>query len=390
MRKIINYGSQFIDSADINSVKSSLKNELITSGKLVDIFEKKLSKYIGARHSIVCNSGTSALLLAFLALNIKKNDNVIIPSINFVASFNLLQSLGVNIYLCDVNPETGQMTPEKLIQCIKKNRLKKIKAIVKMYNGGYCDSYIEEFHLLKIKYNFKIIEDACHAFGASYKFKNKLYKIGSCRHSDISTFSLHPLKTITSGEGGILTTNNKLLHDKIKLYRSHGILRTKKHWNYDVIKNGYNFRLSDINCALGISQLKKINLFLKKRKLIYKYYIKRFKNFKNIISFPSFPNFNNHSYHLVIVNINFLKLKISKDDFFQKMLKMKIMCQFHYIPIYKFSVFKKKNNFKKKDFENSEKYYKTAVSLPIHYRLKNKDLVYIANILVKVLRQFKK
>ena len=150
-----------------------------------------------------------------------------------------------------------------------------------MYHGGYPEN-VKKFYDIKKKYNFLIIEDACHALGSEYEFKNKSFKIGSCKHSDISTFSLHPLKSITSGEGGIITTNNSKISKNIKLFRSHGISRNKKeHWKYDVIKHGFNYRLSDINCALGLSQLKKINFFLHKRKKIYKRYISELQNIIN-------------------------------------------------------------------------------------------------------------
>ena len=157
--------------------------------------------------------GTSALYLAFKSLNITSKDNIIIPSINFVASCNMLRLLGANVFIADVDKHTGQMRPIDVLNCIKKNNLKKIKAIVTMYMGGSPD-HVVEFYNLKKKINFKIIEDACHALGSKYKHKNKIYKIGSCKHSDISVFSMHPVKTITSGEGGLITTNTKEIYKR--------------------------------------------------------------------------------------------------------------------------------------------------------------------------------
>ena len=390
MKNLIPYGSQLIDKNDISAVTKALKQPLITSGPLVNRFEKSVERFLDVKHVLSCNSGTSALMLAFLSLEIKENDKVIIPSINFVASFNILKSMKAKVYLCDVDPKTAQMTPKNLIECIKRHKLNKIKAIVRMYHGGYCDENMEKFQKLKQKYKFKIIEDACHAFGSAYKVNNKMYKIGSCKNADISTFSLHPLKTITSGEGGLVSTNNKSIYNKMKLYRSHGILRSKKHWHYDVIENGYNFRLSDLNCALGLSQLKKTNSFIKKRKAIYEFYQKKLKCIKELISFPLYPKFNQHSYHLALVNISFDKLTISKDDFFKKMLKNGIMCQYHYRPIYKFSVYHKYYRVNKMDFKNSEKYHSTGISLPMYCGLSKKKLIYVINNLVKLLRASKK
>ena len=373
MLKHIPYGRQYIDKNDRDIVLKSLKKNLITTGDYVKKFEKKISKFLKVKYVTSCNSGTSALHLSFCAANLKKNDVIIMPAINFVSAYNMAVSLGAKVYLADVDPQTGQMTPATLINCIKKNKIKKIKIILTMYMGGYPENAVE-FYKIKKKFNCLIIEDACHAFGSRYFFKNKYYYIGSCKHADISTFSLHPLKPITTGEGGIVTTNNPKFFGKTVLYRSHGIIRNKSyHWKYNVITHGYNYRLSDINCALGISQLNKIHIFLKKRKKIYNFYIKHLDGYKNKVNFPKYNLKNMPSYHLMIMNIN---LKNKKDEFFKFLLKNKIIVQFHYIPLYKFSIFKDKLKYK-----NSEKYYSSTVSVPIFHELdKNKQLKIIKKI----------
>ena len=259
--KPIPYGKQYIDTKDKLSVLNSLSNDLITTGPLVNKFESKLKKYLQCKYSYVCSSGTSAIHLAMLSLNLTRGDIILMPAVNFIASYNMAKTIGLRIFLVDVDEYTGQITPNKFLECIKKNKLKKISALITMFHGGYPEN-IKKFYEIKKKFNFFIIEDACHAFGSEYKNKNKLIKIGSCKHSDVSTFSLHPLKTITSGEGGVITSNNAKIAKNIKLYRNHGILRNnKKHWEYDILKHGFNYRLSDINCALALSQLKKINFF---------------------------------------------------------------------------------------------------------------------------------
>ena len=266
----LSYGSHYIDTKDLNFVSKSLKNKKITTGPLVKIFEKKISKYLGVKYVSTCSSGTAALHLAFNAIKLKKDDIILMPAVTFIASYSMAKFFGAKIYLLDVDPNTGQITPETIIKCIKNNKLKKIKCLVSMYLGGYPNNIIE-FYKIKQKYGFKIIEDACHAFGSEYKSKNKFLKIGSCNHADISCFSFHPLKTITTGEGGAVTTNNKSFYDSILKFRSHGFYK-KNHWDYNLNKLGFNYRLSDINCALGISQLNKIDNFLKKRKQIYNFY----------------------------------------------------------------------------------------------------------------------
>lgn len=363
--KYIPYGRQYIDNQDKKLVLSSLSQDLITTGSFVAKFEEKLKKYFSCRYVYTCNSGTSAIHLAMLSIGLKKNDIVLMPAINFIASYNMAKIMQLRVYLVDVDEYTGQISPSKILECIKKNKLKKINALILMYHGGYPEN-IQNFYKIKKKYNFFIIEDACHALGSEYKNNNKSFKIGSCKHSDISTFSLHPLKSITSGEGGIVTTNNVKIANNIKLFRSHGISRNKnKYWHYDVLKHGYNYRLSDINCALGLSQLKKINFFINKRKKIFKNYISGIKEFNKFLLMPDHSKYIKPAFHLFTININFTKLKKNKNNFMKYLMKNKILAQQHYIPIYKFKVYKKNKN----NFIGSEKFYKNSVSLPIYVNL---------------------
>ena len=366
--KYIPYGRQFIDNNDKKLVLSALQNDLITTGPFVKKFEKKLKKYFKCKYSYVCSSGTAAIHLAMLSIGLKKDDTILMPAINFIASYNMAKIMQLNVYLVDVDEHTGQVTPDKIIECINKNKIKKIKALITMYHGGYPEN-VSKFYDIKKKYNCFIIEDACHALGSEYIFKNKFYRVGSCKHADVSTFSLHPLKTITSGEGGIITTKNSKIAKNIILFRSHGILRDKKmHWRYDVIKSGFNYRLSDINCALGLSQLAKVNFFLKKRKKIYEKYLNELKNFNSNLIIPEYSKNIRPSFHLFIINILFKKLNKNKDHFMKYLMDKKIIAQQHYIPIYKFSIYKRKNI----SFNGSKKYYDNSISLPIYVDLDKK------------------
>jgi dTDP-4-amino-4,6-dideoxygalactose transaminase len=365
--KIIPYGRQFIDKQDNKIVLSSLKSDLITTGKYVKRFEKNISNLFKSKYAISCSSGTSALHLSLMAISLKKNDTIIMPAINFIAAYNLSRLMGAKIFLADVDKYTGQMTPETLLDCISKNKIKKIKAIFVMYMGGYPENVIE-FHKIKKKFRFYLIEDACHSLGAQYSYKNKNFYIGSCQHSDIAAFSLHPVKTITTGEGGIVTTNNKLFAERIKTLRSHGIVRKKNnHWQYDVLQSGFNYRLSDVNCALGLGQLKKIDKFLNYRKKIFNFYKAEFKKIINKITIPFYKK-SKASYHLFLISINFKKIKSSKDKFLNFLRKNNIFCQYHYIPIYRFKLFNQKINLN--SYKGAEFYYKNTVSLPIFYDLK--------------------
>ena len=365
--KTIPYGRQYIDTHDIRFVSKALKEDLITTGRYVKKFESKISKFLKVKYAASCHSGTSALHLALMAIDLEKDDVIIMPAVNFIAVYNMAKLMNSKIFLADVNPLTGQMTPETLLECIKNNKLRKIKAIVTMYLGGYPENAIE-FYKIKKKFNCYLIEDACHALGARY-FNNKKYlPVGCCKHSDISTFSLHPVKTITSGEGGLVTTNNKFFYEKIISLRSHGIDKDRNfHWKYNLSKSGFNYRLSDINCALGLAQLKKIDKFIDYRRKIFNIYKAGLNEIVNSISLP-LENRNKPSYHLFLISINFKEIGSTKDKLLKFLKKNNIFCQYHYIPIYKFKLFKKKINLS--FYQGTEYYYKNSFSLPIFYNLK--------------------
>jgi dTDP-4-amino-4,6-dideoxygalactose transaminase len=373
--KNIPYGKQSVDSRDVKSVSKAMTQDLITTGNYVQKLEDEIVKLLKVKFALTCNSGTSAIHLAFLSINLSKNDIILMPAVNFIASYNLAKTMGAKVFLIDVDPLTGQITPESLLKCVRKNKIKKIKAIVTMYLGGYPENVIE-FYKIKKKLNCFLIEDACHALGAQYYYKNKNIFIGSCKHSDISTFSLHPVKTITSGEGGIMTTNNKNIFNKAKLFRSHGIKKSLFHWEYEVLLHGFNYRLSDINCAFAISQIKKMKKFIHLRKKIYLFYRKEFDNLNYFFLFPRYNNKNKPSYHLFLINFN--KFIYDKSTFLKKMLKNNIVCQYHYKPIFLFkNIFDQK--FNKKDFKGSMSYYKRAISLPIFPTLSQKNQKFIVN-----------
>ena len=362
----IPYNRQFISSEDVKAVSESLKMNLITTGPYVNKFENNLKKKLNVKYAVSCNSGTAALHLALMGINIKKNDIIIMPAINFIAGYNMARLMNARIFLADVDPLIGQMTPKTLLDCIKNNKLKKITAIVTMYLGGYPENVIE-FYKIKKRLNCYLIEDSCHAMGAAYLYKDKYLNVGCCYHSDVSTFSLHPVKTITAGEGGVITTNSKNIFDKIISLRSHGLKKNKNfYWKYDISETGFNYRLSDINCSLALSQLKKMKRFINYRRKIFNFYKKHLKKINNLTNFPNYTK-SKPSYHLFLISINFKKIKSSKDKFLNFLKKNNIFCQYHYIPIYKFKLFNQKPNLN--FYRGAEFYYKNALSLPIFYGL---------------------
>ena len=382
----IPYGSHSVDSKDLKNILKIKNKNIYTNGYFLNEFEKKTKKYLGSRYSLAVNSGTSAIHLAFKAINLKKGDNIIMPAINFVAAYSTAKLCRANIFLADIDYKSGQMSPKNVLDCVKKNKIKKVKAFITMYLGG-SPEFINDFYLLKNKLKCFFLEDACHAFGSSYKINNKTFKLGSCQHSDISTYSFHPVKTITTGEGGLITTNNFKFFKKIKEQRSHGIIRNvKQHWKYKIFETSLNYRLSEINCILGISQLKKINSFLRRRRLLSKIYKKNFNSIKNLLEPIYTHNSSLSAWHLYVVFINFEKLKIDKNKFIQKLKNDKIIVQQHYIPLYKVLSMKGKVY---KNFPNSERYFKNALTLPLFNDLSLEKQKYVINRIKKNLEYAK-
>lgn len=375
MSKNINYSTQYLDTGDRKEIIKSTFLKNITTGEYVIKFENKLKSFFGNSNTIVCSSGTSALELLISSHGIKKNDIILVPVVNFVSLTNVLRRVGAKIFYCDVDYKSGQVTPNDIYNCIKKNKLKKIKAFFTMQLGG--SSYdTEEFYKIKKKYKCYYFEDACHAFGSKYKFRKKIFKVGCCKHVDASTFSFHPLKSITTGEGGAVTFKNKEKYLASKINRSHGILRSKYSWRYDVIDLGHNYRLSDLNCALGFSQIKKISKFLKARRVIAKFYINQFKYIGNIKLCEKYNPLS--SYHLFRVIIDFKKIKKTKNNLFNFFKKNGFDLQHHYIPLYFFKSYKL---IKKKNFPNSLKYFESTISLPVFFKFKKKEAEKVINLL---------
>lgn len=376
---MISYGRQSVDSKDIKSVVSVLKSKMLTQGPEVTKFENKLKKFLGAKFTCVMNSGTAALHLACLALNLKKGDLVLTTPITFLASVNSILYVGATPIFVDINSKNYCIDVHKMERKIKEliKKGKRIKAaIITDYAGHPCDW--KNIKKLSLKYKFKTINDNCHSLGSKY-YKDIRY---ATKFADIVTHSFHPVKVITTGEGGSLTTNNKEIFKKVNLLRTHGVVRNndlkKKNgnWFYEMRDLGYNYRLSDINAALGVSQLQKLNKFIKKRKYIANFYNKEFK-FNNNFTVPQVESFCDHSFHLYPLKINFDNLKISKKKFFKKLLEKKINLQVHYIPIHLQKYYRKKFGYKIGDYPISENYYKKTVSLPIYFDLTTKQLNYI-------------
>ncbi len=392
MRRFLPYSRHSISKEDIKNVIKVLKSDFLTQGTNIYNFEKKFANYLGVKYAIACATGTAALHLSCIALGINKKSSLATSSITFVASANCAEYLGAKVHLTDIDKRTYCMCPKSLEELLRK---KKIDVVVPVHLCGHSAD-MRRIYNLKKKFKFKIIEDSCHALGGNYYN----YKVGSCKYSDISTFSFHPVKPITTGEGGMITTNNKKIYEKLLVLRSHGIIKTQSkfknkknafdkkivnRWYYEMITLGYNYRLTDIQSALGLSQLKKLDQFTIKRNKIAARYNKGFKNNVNIVT-PKVKDDTYHAYHLYTILINFKKILTTRNKFMTELLKHKIGSQVLYIPIYKQPYYYKKFKFNKHNFKNSENYYNHALSIPMFPSLtikEQKNIIYLINKLTK-------
>lgn len=379
MKKIIPYGRQFISNDDIKSVVKVLKSEYLTTGPLVKKFENKISKFVKSKYCLTFNSATSALHVACKAAGLGPGDILWTSPNSFVASANCALYCGAKVDFVDIELKNYNidinLLEKKLANAKKNNNLPKI-IIPILYAGHPHEMY--KLKKLSNLYKFKIIEDASHALGAKYKGEY----VGNCKYSDISIFSTHPVKMITTGEGGIATTNNKNYLIKMDMLRSHGITRNKNFFkikkrsitHYEQQLLGYNYRLNDLQSALGISQLKKLNFFIKERVKIKNFYEKNLKKFPLIL--PKEKKNYNSSWHLYPVLLDKKKTKKKKNEFLKYLRDNNILVNSHYIPIHTHPYYKNMG-FKYNDFKNSLFFYNYEISLPIYVGLSKLELNYI-------------
>ena len=376
---MIPYGRQEITEKDIKAVVDVLRSDFLTQGSVVPKFEHKLCEYTGAENAIAVNSCTSALHIACLALNLGPGDILWTSPISFVASANCGLYCGASVDFVDVDPDTALMSvnalESKLEQAKQQGKLPKIVIPVHLA-GQSCD--MKAISKLGEKYNFRIIEDAAHAIGASYLNKN----VGSCQYSDITVFSFHPVKVITTGEGGTALTNNLEVAKKMQLLRSHGITRDSKEmtnsivsdWYYEQISLGFNYRMTDFQAALGISQLSRLDEYVAKRSKIAHWYDEQFSNMTVIPLSDAGDGRSSH--HLYVSRVK--NGKDERDKLYNYLRKNGISVNLHYIPIYRQPFFNRKIR-----LFGVEKYFESAISLPIFPKLSKKDLKKIITVIYK-------
>ena len=380
---MIPYGKQWIDDDDIQSVIDILKSDWLTTGPKVDEFETAFSKFTESKYSIAVNSGTAALHCAMYAIDIKAGDEVIVPTMTFAATANsVLYQNGIPVFV-DVDPNTLLIDTND----IEKRITTKTKAIIAVDYAGQPVDY-DRLQNIANKNNLILISDSCHAIGAEYKGRS----LGSI--ADISTFSFHPVKNMTTGEGGMITTNNKIYMKRIRSFRNHGISTDHREraeqgsWFYEMNDLGYNYRITDFQCALGISQLNKLPDWIDRRNKIAKIYNDAL-NLHDYIE-PLKVDVNNvHAYHLYVVKIDFKNLIIDRSELFLKLRESGIGVNVHYIPVHLHPYYKKILMTKAGMFKHAEDAYEQIISLPIFPRMTDHEVEIVISTLTEIIDKSK-
>ena len=374
-RKMIPYGRQTIEEDDIQAVVDVLRSDYLTTGPKIAEFEKMVADYVGAKYAVAISNGTSALHAACFAAGIQPGDEVITTPLTFAASANCVLYCGGTPVFADVDPKTYNIDPED----IRRKITDKTKAIIAVHLAGQpCD--MDEIHKIAKEHDLLVIEDGAHALGSVYKGK----KVGTL--SDMTTFSFHPVKPITTGEGGMIVTDNEQFYQKMMLFRSHGITREENlmtrndgPWFYQQLDLGYNYRITDIQCALGCSQMKKLDRFLARRKQIVARYNEAFADCENIITPYQLPE-TESGWHLYIVQVK----NCDRRKVFEALREQGIAVNVHYIPVYMHPYYQE-HGYKDVHCKNAEEIYSHIISLPLYPTLTEEQQQYVIETLKHVI-----
>lgn len=382
---MIYYGKQFIDEQDINAVIEVLKSDFLTQGPVIENFEKAVAEYCGVKYAVAVTNATSALHIACLAAGLDKGDMLWTSPITFTASANCGRYCGADVDFVDIDNNTYDMSVTALKEKLEKSKIKPKVVIPVHLAGQSCE--MQEIYDLSKQYGFTVIEDASHAIGADYKDT----KVGCCKYSDMTVFSFHPVKIITTGEGGMVLTNDEELYKKLTLYRSHCITRyenlmTKEAdgpWYYQQIGLGFNYRMTELQAALGLSQLAKVDKFVARRRQLAERYNELLKDLP--LKLPYQNPETDSSWHLYIIRVDFNKIKKTKKQIFAEMKAKGVCLNLHYIPVHT-QPYYQNLGFKHGDFPVSEKYYEEAFTLPLYYSLTDEQQDCVVSALKEVLK----
>ena len=385
---MIPYGRQDIQDSDVDAVLSVLQSDFLTQGPAVPRFEQAVSKHCGARHAVAVNSATSALHIALMALDVTAGDVVWTSPNTFVASSNAALYCGASVDFVDIDPVTYNMSvsalSEKLAYAEKLGRLPKVVIPVHL-TGQPCD--MAQIHDLAQQYGFKVVEDASHAIGGQYQNQ----PIGNCAYSDVTVFSFHPVKIVTTAEGGMAMTNDDTLAEKMALYRSHGITRdpalmthaSDGPWSYQQITLGYNYRMTDMQAALGVSQIQRLNHYIARRHDIATRYNQELSELP--LTLPMQATYGHSAYHLYVIRLDLDAIApLTHAEVFQSSRDQEILVNLHYIPVHT-QPYYQAMGFRWGDFPQAEAYYKNAISIPMYPTMTDDAQTHVIQALHKIL-----
>lgn len=391
--KSLSYGRQVIEDDDIEAVVRVLKSDYLTCGPEVSAFEEELAKYCGSKFAVACANGTAALHLASMAMGIESKSEIITTPLTFAATSNSALYCGAKITFVDIDPITGCISPKEVEKYLatRPESEYKVKAIYAVHFAGMVAD-IQALSEIANRYQLMLLEDSCHAIGSSYKVKQEIHRAGSASHSKMSVFSFHPVKHMTTGEGGAITLNDSKLYQQLQALRAHGMVRDPGKWQlpdlgfsgemanpwyHEMQEFGYNYRLTDIQAALGRSQLNKLDRFISERKKLANMYRQLMRDMKLPVRAMYPEDYPGHSYHLFPVLIPFKELQLSRGDLMRALAKDKIFTQVHYIPVYRHPFYQelmRQGQVQVYSSARCDEYYEQCLSLPLFPGMDESDV----------------
>jgi UDP-4-amino-4,6-dideoxy-N-acetyl-beta-L-altrosamine transaminase len=391
--RFLPYSRQGLDEADIAAVTTVLRGDWLTTGPMVEEFEAALAAKVGARFALACSSGTAALHLAALAAGLKNGDRAIVPSMTFLATANAVQYADAEVIFADVDGETGLLRVGNVEAAID-GAGGLVTAVLPVHLAGQCVDMPAIAAIAKVR-GLAVIEDACHALGSTYTAGGETVSVGSCRHSDMAVFSFHPVKAITTGEGGAVTTNDPHLYKRLKLLRSHGMTRDPSEfenaelafaadgrvnpWYYEMPEVGFNYRASDINCALGLSQLGKLDRFIDRRRALVALYDRLLAPLAPAILPPKRVSDCNPAWHLYAARIQFREIGTEREALMNRLQSAGIGTQVHYIPVHLQPYYR--HRLGEQQLPGAMHYYRATLSLPLFPEMTNDDVLRVVDAL---------
>lgn len=399
--RFLPYGRHQIDEDDIAAVVSVLRSDSLTGGPVVAEFEQAFAARVGARFAVACANGTAGLHLAAMALGLGPDDAVIVPTLTFLATANAARYVGAEVTFADVDAATGLMRPADLQEAHARAASRKARAVIPVHLNGQCVD-MEAVAEFSGRHGMRIIEDACHAIGATYRTRSgEEVRVGACRHSDMTVFSLHPVKTIAMGEGGVVTTNDPDLHAALLRLRNHGMVREASlfvqreeafdadgrpnPWYYEMPEPGYNYRASEIHCALGLSQLRKLDRFLARRRELADAYDKALKPLAPLVQPIPRAAGCMSGWHLYVVHMDFPSVRMTRATLMRRLLGKGIGTQVHYLPVHRQPYYR--SRYGNTQLPGADAYYASCLSLPLFPAMSNGEVERVVATLADELAQ---